>query len=169
MIKGINQSMVNRSIAGGVNCKCIGGNDINGNSINGGKITAEITTYTVDGEGIIKQEDVESLFNEIVRLDPEKYTIYQFTDQMRIVTYDTINIFHYSCDYAYSQGLTDGGAVVEKNYIINNNNELIEIYRDDNGINYEESKIFDTAIIDNPQGSPEAQEIHKLTLYYREL
>ena len=168
MLKNINQSMVNRSIAGGVNCKCLNGGS-NGSSDNGGKITVEFTVYTVDGEDIIKQEDVESLFNEILNLDPEKYTIYQFTDQTRIVIYNTVNFARHSCDYGYTQGITDDGTVVQENIISSSNNEIISFYQDADGINYEKSKIFDTDIIDNPQGTLEPQYIHKLTLYYREL
>ena len=87
MLKGINQSMVNRYISGG-NCKCIGGNGIsggstdndsnggsNGNSISGGKIEVEFTVYRVednDEKGYIKKEDAVMVANEILNVDLEK-------------------------------------------------------------------------------------------------
>ena len=87
MIRGVNQSMVNRYISGG-NCKCIGGNGVSGestdndsnvgsndNSISGGKIEVEFTVYRVednDEKGYIKKEDADKVANEILNVDLEK-------------------------------------------------------------------------------------------------
>ena len=46
MIRGVNKYMVRRTVAGGGNCKCIGGG-FNGSDSNGGKIELEFTIYEV--------------------------------------------------------------------------------------------------------------------------
>jgi hypothetical protein len=82
MIKGVNQSMINRSIVGGSMCKYVNGSGIsgssNGSGVNGGKITVEFTVYEVTKstggfERYIKKEEAERVVNEMLSVDPEKY------------------------------------------------------------------------------------------------
>ena len=92
MIKGINQSMVNRSIAGGgVNCKCINGNGIsgdstgssgNGSGVSGGKIEVEFTVYNVNDDNYITNEDASKIYNRLYNAYPTKYIIFSYEEQM---------------------------------------------------------------------------------------
>ena len=75
MIKGINQSMVNRTIAGGI-CKCInhGGSAIR-------KFTFNFNVYTSSGTNYILKNDLNSICNTVGDIDPTQYRF----------TYGTIN------------------------------------------------------------------------------
>ena len=83
MIRGVNQSMVNRSIAGGgVACKCINGNGISGGSnesgVNSGKITAEFTVYSVAGINYMTTEDAFKINECLYNIYPTKYIINRY-------------------------------------------------------------------------------------------
>ena len=83
MIRGVNQSMINRYISGGGSvCRCMDGGFNEGS--NDGKITVSFTLYTdTSGEpptttttSYIKKEDAARLFNMILSMDSEKYAFY---------------------------------------------------------------------------------------------
>ena len=67
MIKGINQSMVNRTIAGGI-CKCInhGGSTTQ-------KFTFNFNVYTKSGTNYILKNDLNSICNAVGGIDPTQY------------------------------------------------------------------------------------------------
>lgn len=88
MIKNVNQSMVNRSIARGGNCKCVNGGS-NSSGVNGGKITLEFTVYTGtvaetsgEGESAITKEVMYMTNEDFLKLRESIYNLYQTKNRL---------------------------------------------------------------------------------------
>ena len=177
MIKSINQAMVNRSIAGGGNCKCINGNGINGGS-NGGKITVEFNVYSVevqttnprpDTEQHIMKEDAEKVFNAILSVDPEKYVFYHVSiddDQSGLIDMTCMQTFSKISDedgdystIALNDTIPPIGAMLFTIYISYTPNKIID---------YTDSLIGEYKIDDSITGTIITTYICKYTLYYME-
>lgn len=179
MLKGINQSIVNRSIVGGVNCKCINGNGVsggsNGSGVNGGKITVEFTIYGVEETSgdppitrhviCVKKEDAEKAFNAILSMDLGKYSFYYVDAYIDYLSYNYSAISKKNCAmiiYNYS----DGMKVIA---IDSDPTNIIILMDKNNNVDYHESHLCNQSISDNVPDTAKEEEIHKLTLYYREI
>ena len=180
MIKGINQSMVNRSIAGGVNCKCIGGGS-NGSGVNGGKITVEIPLYRVEETSgdppttttniYVKKEDADKVFKEILNIDQEKYFFYRYSMQHLEVGIDGfINITSFPCTNIYNRyRLVLSTQLIDIRNAINTDEIIIMLNLTNEAIDYEYSKIMNSNyIVDTFPDTPGRSNSIKLTLYYME-
>lgn len=168
MLKSVNQSMVNRYIAGGGNCKCVRCNGIsgesNGNGINGGKIEAEFAMYVVDDKLYVKQEDAAKVFNAILDMDPEKYEFYRMTYTTEI---DGIATAAFSgCNGHYDKD-NDGGSFFGMSPA-NNDSFDISFSIKNNTIDYANAQLFGADIDDSKIANTSPEGYYKLTLYYTE-
>lgn len=171
MLKGINQSMINRSIAGGGNCKRGG---FNGNGVDGGKIMATITVYSFDddeGKEVlgVKKEEAERLFNRILSVDPEKYMFYRIRTQYSNIENELIAITTFPCDYVYTKYIKDG--VLTQYCGVTNESASFDVtvMRKNGTIDYSKSTIKPAhEILDTLPGTVEDEHTYEYTFYYRE-
>lgn len=155
---------------GGVGNYKRGGSNCNG--VDGGKITATITVYYFkDNEGKevsgVKKEDAERLFNEILSVDPEKYTFYQIGSQHFTIDNENLFIAVYPCDSSYNQRVEKG--VLSQVYYIGNESVPVGfiVMRTNKTINYNDSNINGKTIVDAIPDTVRFEETTEYTFYYR--
>lgn len=181
MIRGVNQTMVNRYISGGGgNCRCIGGN-----GISGGKIEMEFTVYNVEEttEGssgtttkkYIKKEDAERISNEILSVDLEKYKFNNAVIRIKTIfeintavdTYSGDCAVHHG-DYREYQEQPYEQITIHINNMGNYKDYITNIFVYPNGVVFDISTFFGAKVDDSKTDNPERTSSYKLTLYYTE-
>lgn len=179
MIRGVNQSMINRYISGGGGSvyKYIGGgSDSNGE--NSGSITVEFNVLGVndgsENNNYIKKDDAIKVFNEILSIDPEKYMIYYGTSQYGNTGVRMVNslscpyIYHYNSYYNEDSTLHRDINIRCCNKNIDGDDRSIRIIMDGNSFDYNNSHIFSANIVDTLPGMMDWLTPYKFTLYYME-
>ena len=179
MLKGINQTMVNRYIARGDNCRCIGGNGISGGS-NGGKIEIEFTAYeTEDDDKIyIKKDEADGIFNKILNMDIEKHRFYLVDILSLYIGIEYSEHTIHSCEYLYRRRKTIEDSkpkeyqFVQIYYEDETNNEHIKVIGVNllnDVINYTSSSIYGiTDIVETIPDTATILKTFKIILYYME-
>lgn len=179
MLKNVNQSMVNRSIArGGVNCKCVNGGS-NGGGVNGGKITVEFNIHTNHNNELrwLKKEEAERVFREILSVDMEKYMFYCITRNDELTEDGFTNKSYINTPVVFSYNKQEHGTTYKGQKIdisafdaLNNDTLTFSIHLINNVIDYEDnsSTINDATIDEDIPDIAIYTNTYNLTLYYRE-